>query len=96
MLNPGGYAVTKTLGEKDVEQDVELCAHCSVIMYRRPGLNVPPQVMVFRPDNTVYFKDVDKCLKCNRYKCPRRACVECTPYEKKIDMEEKAARFICT
>lgn len=91
MLRADGYSIITSPGERPVEADLEKCAHCQAIQFMRAGFGAP-QVMIFRADATHYMRDVSRCLNCYRFICPRCEGKPCIPFEKKVDLEEAAAR----
>lgn len=95
MRTAGGYSVVVSPGERPLEHDTTNCAHCGHIGFMQAGFG-PPRMLIFKADGTHYLKEIERCLKCFQFICPRAQCVECIPYLKKVDDAEKAARkFIC-
>ena len=92
MLNAGGYSVTFAPGERDVERDTYSCAHCGFITFTNPGFGRPLQVAVITKDLSVEMRDAPFCRSCYRHICPRCEGKDCVPIEKKVDLEEAAAR----
>lgn len=96
MLKPEGYSVITEPGKRDVEHDTLTCGHCGAISFTSAGVNQPPQIVVVKWDQTVKVTSVERCFKCWRFICPicQNKPFECVPLEKKIELEEKAARLI--
>lgn len=95
MLKPRGYGVgtdPNAHGNK-VEHDYATCIHCGFIGGVRPGIGQPLSVMIFRADNTHYFKEMGFCRKCMDYVCPKAACQTCNGSRfKAMEIEENQAR----
>lgn len=92
MLKAEGYSIITAPGERPVEQDTFTCGHCNAISLTSPGFGKPLQVAVVRADGSVYMKDAGFCRNCFRHICPRCENFECVPLEKKLELEERAAR----
>lgn len=91
MRDAGGYSIVTSPGERPVEHDLARCAHCPFIMFMKPGFS-RPQTLIFRADGTHYEREAGFCQSCYQHVCPRCDGKDCQPYEKKVDLEEKAAR----
>ena len=97
MRDAGGYSIITAPGERAVENDLENCAHCQAVQFLRAGLGGNPEIMIFRADGTHYLREARRCSNCWKFVCPKPGCnQDCVPFEKKLDQEERAARFICT
>ncbi len=98
MLKPDGYGIGLGPDWKGgkVEHDNVTCIHCGKIDMVRPGLGQALAVMVFRADNTHYFKEAGFCRSCMAYHCPKPECQTCNNRFKRMEAEENQARkFIC-
>lgn len=95
MRNAEGYSVVVSPGERPIEHDTATCAHCQGISFTKsPGGKL--QVLMFKNDGSHVLRDIGFCRNCYRYVCPRCEGKECVPFEKKLDLEEAAARkFTC-
>lgn len=93
MLKQNGYSIVTNPAARPIENDLERCAHCGMVMLMKPGHGTP-YVMVYRSETEVYEKEATRCSRCWQFKCPKAACngPDCVPYEKKLDLEERAAR----
>lgn len=93
MLNASGYSVIVEPGKRNVEHDTISCAHCGKIEFTRAGFGPGGlQVAVIKRDLSVEMRPAPFCRNCYRHICPRCEGKDCVPLEKKIDIEESAAR----
>lgn len=93
MLKAEGYSVINNPGERALEHDTFTCGHCMAITFTKAGLGGPLQVAMIQADGSVRMIDAGFCRSCWRHICPRcQNNFECVPYQKKIDIEETAAR----
>jgi hypothetical protein len=91
MRDAPGYSIITSPGERALEHDLYTCAHCNAITFTKSGLG-RLQVAIIMRDGTTQMRDAGFCRNCFRHVCPRCDGKECVPFEKKIDLEEKAAR----
>jgi hypothetical protein len=96
MREANGYSIITSPGQRSVEHDLSCCAHCHGVQFMKAGFG-HPQIMIFRADTTHYLVEAHRCRNCFQFVCPKSECQrECVPFEKKLDAEERAARFFCS
>jgi len=99
MRNAGGYSVIVEPGKRNVEHDLATCRHCNRVAFTSPSAHGrAPQIMVMRADGSNILMDYTMCRKCMAFICP--VCAkkrECVPFERKLEIVEKAARkMVCS
>ena len=80
MLKPQGYAVIFDPDQGNLERDTFTCCHCEYVYHLKPGIP---------PENQAHF-----CRTCYKLACPKPECVECVPFEKKLEQWEKIGNMI--